>query len=119
MNFLPSLANVVDMKTSVKKDPMTDVFHTRLTKRPCRVERVFSRKNADGSITVINVYNDEYFLTLDRLAAEFWNQIDGKRTLKGILQKMVIEHDPPVARFCRDVDKLIRRLMDEKLIKLS
>ena len=106
------------MKHSGKKDPMTEVFHGRLLKKPCRVDKVFFRKNTDGTVSIINVYNDKYFLSLDKLAADFWVRIDGKQTLKKILEQMVIDHDPPVPRFCRDVEKLIRGLIKEKLIKL-
>ncbi|MGZ3708528.1 MAG: hypothetical protein ACXWPM_06895, partial [Bdellovibrionota bacterium] len=60
----------------VSKKAMTGVPHLE--------KSVLSRKNADGTIAIMRLENDEFFFTLDGIAAEIWGLIDGKRSFDKI-----------------------------------
>jgi hypothetical protein len=77
---------------------------------------VLSRKNFDGSVAVLHLLNDEYFFTLDGIAAEFWTMIDGRTPLDEIKSRLIEKHKPPVKRFEADVQKLITNLRNKELI---
>ncbi len=79
---------------------------------------VLSRKNADGSIAIMKLSNDDYFFTLDGIAAEIWLKFNGKTKLSKIKEQIIVRHSPPAARFEKDVKNLISTLKKENLIEL-
>lgn len=92
---------------------------TKPTKRfvPTVEKGVLFRKNADGQIAIMRIDNEESFYTLSEIAADFWTMIDGKSSVDQIKEKLVKKHAPPLARFEKDLAKLITQLKKEKLIK--
>ena len=79
-------------------------------------KNTLSRKNSDGTVAIMNLNNDQYFFTLDGIAAELWMRIDNKSTLEKISAELIKKYSPPLPKFHRDVTKLIQGLRKEKLI---
>ena len=80
---------------------------------------ILSRKNSDGSVSMIKLEKDKNFYTLDGFAAEVWGMLNGKQTLKQIKQKLIKKHAIIEDRFGKDVDDLIKRLIGLDLISVS
>jgi len=81
-----------------------------------RSPKLISRKNNDGTVAVMSIESDDCIFSLDGIAAEFWMLIDGKRSVEKICKDLIKKHDPPLARFEKDVQKLIKSLRDARLI---
>ena len=79
---------------------------------------VLARKNADGTVAVMRLDNDECFFTIDGIAADVWLLIDGKSTLSSIKERLIKKHSVPVQRFEKDFANFIKQLKKEKLIEL-
>lgn len=80
-----------------------------------RGSHTFSRPNK-GIVTIIRMDNDRNFFQLDRVAAEFWNLIDGKRTVGQICHLLMKKHAPPQKVLEREVTRLLQDLRKNKLI---
>lgn len=83
---------------------------------PTRPLEVLARKNLDGTVAIMRLDNDEYFYTLNGIAAEAWALIDGKTELGEIQRKLIEKFNPPMSRFQKDMAKLIADLKKEKLL---
>jgi hypothetical protein len=81
-----------------------------------RRKDILSRKDQDGTVAVLGLENEKFFHTLNGIAAEVWGLIDGKRSLGEIKKALIKKYDPPIDRFSKDVDKLIKDLKKEKLL---
>jgi hypothetical protein len=61
--------------------------------------------------------NDQYFYSIDGLAAEIWAGIDGKTSLNEIAKKVATKHKPPASKFEDDTKKFVQSLKKERLIQ--
>lgn len=77
---------------------------------------VLSRKNHDGSVAIMHYDREEYFFRLDKLSAEVWSLVDGRRSISDIKTILTTRYDLPEKRFSSDVSKLFSRLKREGLI---
>jgi hypothetical protein len=84
---------------------------------PVRNRDALFRKNPDGTLAILRLDNDEYYYTINGLAAEVWLMIDGKSSVEAISKKIVAKHSVPLARFQNDVHKLLQSLVKERLIE--
>lgn len=82
-------------------------------------ENVLAKSSADGSVAVLRLDEDRYYLALDGYAAELWRMMDGKKTLGQIQEQLIKKHKLPKERFSRDVRKLVEQLRKERLIRSS
>jgi hypothetical protein len=80
-----------------------------------RAPQVIARKNADGTVGVMRLEDESHYFVLDKIAAEFWEMINGKRTLGAIRDALAKRHRPP-PRFERDVDQLVQQLKKNRLL---
>lgn len=85
---------------------------------PKREKDVLARSNSDGTVAVMRLDNDEYFYTIDGLAAQIWLLIDGTRSLSEIKSSVISKHSPPTARFEKDFSSFINMLQSERLIRV-
>ena len=70
-----------------------------LDKKPRPSAGVISRTNPDGSVAIMALDNERYYFTISDLAAEVWKKLDGKRTLRQILNYFIKKHGLPQNRF--------------------
>lgn len=81
---------------------------------------IISRKNIDGTVSVLRIDNDQYFFNITGLAVELWLLINGRLTVQEIEEKMKKRHkELPPGRFHKDVLFFIKSLKKEKLISLK
>jgi pyrroloquinoline quinone biosynthesis protein D len=78
------------------------------------VER-FTESDIDGEIIVMRLDNGEFF-ALSETAAAAWRLIDGKRDRAALLAELVVEFAADESQIATDVDELLGRLKDSKLI---
>lgn len=83
-----------------------------------RAENVVSRINYDNSVAIMKLDNDECFFTIDGIAAEAWELINGNSDIGRIKKTLIKRHSPPVNVFNRDLANLISELQSEQLIEL-
>jgi hypothetical protein len=79
---------------------------------------IISRKNIDGTVSVLRLDNDRYFFAISGMAVEVWRAIDGKSTVQEIEEKVRKKHKGLPQRFRKDVQQFIKNLKREKLIHL-
>lgn len=78
---------------------------------------VLARKNFDGTISIMRLDNDEFFYSLDGVAAEAWQMFDGKTSCEKIAVKLAAKHKVSTSIVNRNMEQLIKRLHKEKLIE--
>lgn len=78
---------------------------------------VLARKNFDGTISIMRLDNDEFFYSLDGVAAEAWQMFDGKTSCEKIVAKLATKHKVSPAMVGKNMTDLIKRLHKEKLIE--
>lgn len=99
--------------TQAGKKSATQAISRRLHRSP----DVLARRAQDGVISVLRLDDDRYFYQIDGIAAEFWQLMNGKRTLEQIKRKLILKHKPPLARFEQSVTRFLADLRREKLIE--
>lgn len=89
------------------------------TLKPRRLPDVLVRNNPDGSVLIMKLDMSRYFFSLDGIGAEVWKMINNKNSLADIEKKMIQKFDPPVARFRKDLQDLLRKLVRDRLISID
>ena len=79
-------------------------------------DEVISRKNPDGSVSIMHFDNERYFFSITGIAAEFWSLLDGKRTIPNLQERLAKKHKVAPEKLSHPVQKLIRELTKEKLV---
>jgi pyrroloquinoline quinone biosynthesis protein D len=82
-----------------------------LTKRIGR----FTETGVDDEIIVMRLDNGEFF-ALSGTAAAAWRLIDGKRDRAALVAELATEFAADESRITADVDELLKRLKDSRLI---
>jgi pyrroloquinoline quinone biosynthesis protein D len=82
-----------------------------LTKRIGR----FTETGVDDEIIVMRLDNGEFF-ALSGTAAAAWRLIDGKRDRAALVAQLAAEFAADESRIAADVDELLKRLKDSRLI---
>lgn len=80
---------------------------------------ILSRANADGSIAIIRVDSDKNFYSLDGIAANVWQLLDGKKSLQKIKINLSQSHKVDLDAISRDTNALVKKLLTHNLIKLK
>ena len=80
---------------------------------------ILSRANADGSIAIIRVDSDKNFYSLDGIAANVWQLLDGTKSLQKVKMKLSQSHGIDFDAISRDTNSLVKRLLTHNLIKLK
>ncbi|MBI3557785.1 MAG: PqqD family protein [Deltaproteobacteria bacterium] len=82
-----------------------------------RAKDVLSRRNVDGTVAIMRLADDQHFFTIEGVAAEVWLMIDGQASINQIKETIMRKHKPSEARLDRNLSKLIKGLLKEKLIR--
>lgn len=61
--------------------------------------------------------NDQYFYTLEGVAAEAWSLVDGKLSLGEIKSRLISKHQAPAAQFSKDLGRLFGDLAQDNLLQ--
>ena len=83
---------------------------------PRKRPSVFSKTNADGSVSIMHLEQDEYYFSLDGISAEVWNLLDSKTSVKNIIKKLRMKRPELPARLNEDVISLMQSLFIEDLL---
>lgn len=78
---------------------------------------VLSRKNSDGTVALMNIGAEEFFYSIDGIAAEFWMSLDGSKSVRRISESLKKKHhgmEP--TQFDQAVTQLVRSLQKEGLV---
>jgi hypothetical protein len=105
------------MAKNIKKTSKSKVKPLVEEAVPRRPNNVVFRTNMDASVAIMRLDEDQYFYSLDGIAAELWKLIDGKASLKDIMKKLERRFQPPSGRFERDVKGLLGQLQKQKLLE--
>lgn len=81
-----------------------------------KAEGILDRQHEDGSVTILHFNNEDNYFTADAVAAEFWNMLDGKKTLTQIKESLIKKHKPPVEVFEEQLDSFLKSLQKHGLI---
>lgn len=95
------------IKSKAAKD--SDIY---LVKKP----GLLIRKDHKGSVAILNVENEENFYMIDGIAAEFWQMINGKKSLHQIKKALITKHRPPLQEFERELAKCLKKLETHELL---
>ena len=60
--------------------------------------------------------SDEEIFTLNETARVVWNNLDGKRTLRALIDKLSVEFDSPVAEIENEVWGFTEELLKRKML---
>ncbi len=78
-----------------------------------------TRTNKDGTVSVLDLNNDNVFFSIDGLAAEVWNQLDGKKTLETILSKLSKKEKVELPFLEKECLKFVGQLKNQNLLDES
>jgi hypothetical protein len=108
-------------KSNTKKEAPASKKNLRISDEDIfkRSSEILSRSNSDGSIAMIRVDSDKNFYTLDGIAANVWQLLNGKNSLKKIKVKLSRQHTVDLDAISRDTDVLIKKLLSHSLIKIE
>ena len=96
---------------SREKSSATDV--------PKKVGNLVSRTNEDGTVAVMSLELDDSIYSIDGVAAEVWDLIDGKRSIDQICRILLRKHSVSEERLRKDAGKLITSLRAARLIEVK
>lgn len=65
----------------------------------------------------MSLEDSDSFHVIDGIAAEVWQSLDGKKSVRQIEQEMVERFNPPVARFRKDMEGFLKDLAKKKLVE--
>lgn len=77
---------------------------------------ILERDIGDGTIAVLNVFDEMHYFIIDAIAAEFWSMIDGRKNLLQITEALIKKHQPPTRDFERGLKLCIQNLEKHHLI---
>lgn len=92
-----------------KGNPWTEVA-------PLKKNSLIERKNIDGSIAVLALDNDQYFFTIDKLAAETWEKVDGHKTWAEIGNLVAKKHQMAFSDIEADLGAFAKELSSLELL---
>lgn len=75
------------------------------------------RKNPDDSVILMRVTDDDDFFKITGVASQIWQRIDGKKTIKEILDSILNEYDVSEAQLVSDAEPFLKKLIDLEIIK--
>ena len=78
-----------------------------------------TRANQDGTVSVLDLNNDDVFFSIDGLAAEVWNQMDGKQSLEAILSKIAKSQKIEMRLLEKECMKFVTQLKEQNLLDES
>lgn len=90
------------------------------TKSPVRLvlqksPSTLARKNADGNWSILHIETDDFFYTIDGIAGQVWEMIDGKLSVEEIGERLEKKLKLP-PKFKKDLEKLVKDLLKEQLV---
>lgn len=85
-------------------------------------DEVAFRKLSDGSVTIVSPVTDK-MISINSTAAEIWETIDGKKSLKQITDRFYFSHgkdagSPSIEKLKQDVFEVVIAFFDRDLIEL-
>jgi hypothetical protein len=83
-----------------------------------KAKDLFSRQDSEQSVIIIALNDEEKFFTLDKLAAELWNLIDGKRSLGKIESMLADRYDIEPEFFWKGASKVLKDLQKHNLVRI-
>ncbi|MBL7714771.1 MAG: PqqD family protein [Bdellovibrionales bacterium] len=78
---------------------------------------VLHQKSPKGDVTLIHENDTRHVYKLDRIAAEFWTLIDGKRSLATIVKRLERKHRVSSDVLAAEARKLIAKLERARLVR--
>lgn len=75
----------------------------------------FTETDVDDEIILMRLDNGE-LLTLTGAAPAIWRRIDGERDRASLIADLATEFEIPVERIEREVDELLERLVESRLL---
>jgi hypothetical protein len=78
-----------------------------------------TRSNQDGTVSVLDLNNDDVFFAIDGLAAEVWSELDGKKTLEMILAKISKKEKVDVHLLEKECISFVSQLRKQNLLEES
>lgn len=78
-----------------------------------------TRANQDGTVSVLDLNNDDVFFSIDGLAAEVWSEMDGKKSLGDILSKIAKKAKVEMPLLEKECIKFVTQLKEQNLLDNS
>ena len=89
---------------------------------PIRNENIISRKIEDEYILVPMLASSdevEHIFNLNQVGADVWERIDGNKTVKDIVEALVMEYEGEPGEIEGDVIEFLNDILDAGIIELS
>ncbi|MBX9765974.1 MAG: PqqD family protein [Bdellovibrionales bacterium] len=102
-------------KTKAKKKLVALSLESKLKQSSAAL----TRANQDGTVSVLDLNNDDVFFSIDGLAAEVWNEMDGKKSLEAILSKIAKKEKIEMRLLEKECMKFIGQLKEQNLLDES
>lgn len=80
-------------------------------------ENYVHRKNPDDSVILMKVTNDDDFFKITGVASQIWQRIDGKKSVKTILDSILNEYDVSQEQLAKDAEPFLKKLIELDIIK--
>lgn len=87
-------------------------------------DRVFStsseyvhRKNPDDSVILMKITDDDDFFKITGVASQIWQRIDGKKSIKEILDSILNEYEVSENQLANDAEPFLQKLIELEIIK--
>ena len=79
---------------------------------------IISKKNIDGTVSLMSLEDDERLYTVDGLAAKVWSEINGRRTIAEIIRCVRRKNKGlPSPRFEKDAEMFIKKLKKKNFLE--
>lgn len=75
------------------------------------------RKNPDDSIILMKITDDDDFFKITGVASQIWQRIDGKKTIKEILDSILNDYNVSETQLASDAEPFLEKLIDLEIIK--
>jgi hypothetical protein len=78
---------------------------------------IVTRKNQDGTVVIMKMDDSNNFFKINGIASEVWNAIQNEIPLNQLKQKITSEYDVTDDQLNKDIDSLIKTLIEKNLIE--
>ena len=75
-------------------------------------------KNVKGEIVLLNPVSGKYY-GLNKVGGTFWEKIDGTRSMSEIVSLLLEDFNVERERLTKDIEDLVKSLVENKLITLD
>lgn len=89
-------------------------FGQKVTRKP----DVLSRFRSDGVVVIVKIDCDSHFFQLDEVAAEFWAEIDGRKSVDQISKILEQRHKTAKNLIRKEIPKLLQDLVKNELVEI-